>query len=101
LVGTRGIAGTGLIALTDHETDPEVYPVEVEKASGKEPEDWNVDIRTTRYAGEASAAKRAACQRLAAIDSWAPVSGHDALRQPRSLSRSAAVAIAGRLAVPP
>ena len=28
-------------ALSDHEIDPEVYPVKLEKASGKEPEDWN------------------------------------------------------------
>ena len=30
-------------ALSDHETDPEIYPVELEKASGKEPEDWNME----------------------------------------------------------
>jgi len=30
-------------ALSDHETDPEVYPVELEKAPGKEPEDWNME----------------------------------------------------------
>jgi hypothetical protein len=29
--------------LSDHEIDPEVYPVELEKASGKEPEDWNME----------------------------------------------------------
>ena len=28
-------------ALSDHEIDPELYPVKLEKASGKEPEDWN------------------------------------------------------------
>src|SRR5215471_18710168 len=30
-------------ALSDHEIDPEVYPVALEKASGKEPEDWNME----------------------------------------------------------
>ena len=30
-------------ALSDHEIDPEIYPVELEKASGKEPEDWNME----------------------------------------------------------
>jgi hypothetical protein len=36
-------------ALGDHETDPEVYPVELEKAPGKEPEDWNgmVHVRSS------------------------------------------------------
>jgi len=29
--------------LSDHEIDPEIYPVELEKASGKEPEDWNME----------------------------------------------------------
>ena len=29
--------------LTDHAIDPEVYPVKLEKASGKEPEDWNME----------------------------------------------------------
>ena len=29
--------------LSDHESDPEVYPVELEKASGKKPEDWNME----------------------------------------------------------
>src|SRR5215475_9137050 len=30
-------------ALSDHEIDPEAYPVELEKAAGKEPEDWNME----------------------------------------------------------
>jgi hypothetical protein len=30
-------------ALTDHEIDPELYSVELEKASGKAPEDWNIE----------------------------------------------------------
>ena len=30
-------------ALSDHEIDPELYPVKLEKASGKEPEDWNME----------------------------------------------------------
>ena len=30
-------------ALSDHEIDPELYPVKLEKASGKEPEDWNIE----------------------------------------------------------
>jgi hypothetical protein len=30
-------------ALTDHETDPEVYPLNLEKASEEEPEDWNME----------------------------------------------------------
>ena len=30
-------------ALSDHEIDQEVYPVKLEKASGKEPEDWNME----------------------------------------------------------
>jgi hypothetical protein len=29
--------------LTDHEIDPEVYPVKLEAALGKEPEDWNME----------------------------------------------------------
>ena len=33
-------------ALTDHEIDSEIYALKLEEASGKEPEDWNMECWT-------------------------------------------------------
>jgi len=33
-------------ALTDHEIDSEIYALKLEEASGKEPEDWNMECCT-------------------------------------------------------